>query len=66
MLITGIPSSVYLQVLESLTAELEAKTAALSDAEMRFAELEALMHRIVMRSAGNGKSAAGLATAQPL
>lgn len=45
-----------LQRLTSVTAELVAKGAALADAEARFSELEALMHRIIARSSALASS----------
>lgn len=36
--------------MQSLSCELEAKSLALADAEMRFSELEALMQRIIGRT----------------
>jgi len=36
--------------MHSLSCELEAKSLALADAEMRFTELEALMQRIIGRT----------------
>uniref|UniRef100_A0A7S3R0B0 Uncharacterized protein n=1 Tax=Dunaliella tertiolecta TaxID=3047 RepID=A0A7S3R0B0_DUNTE len=38
------------QAMQSLSCELEAKSLALADAEMRFTELEALMQRIIGRT----------------
>lgn len=45
------------QSLQSLVGEVQAKTAALLEAEQRFAELEALMQRMVSRA---GAGFAGL------
>ena len=39
-----------LQAMQSMSCELEAKSLALADAEMRFTELEALMQRIIGRT----------------
>lgn len=42
----------YLQSLQALVTEVQAKTAALLEAERRFAELEGVMQRMVARASG--------------
>ncbi len=44
------PPHLQLQSLQALVTEVQAKTAALLEAERRFAELEGVMQRIVARS----------------
>ena len=47
------------QSLAALVGEVQAKTSALLEAEQRFAELEALMARMVARAGGGGAAFAG-------
>lgn len=45
------------QVLQAMAMELESKGHSLADAQHRFSELEALMHRIVARSSAAASAA---------